>query len=105
MSESKKLVGSRVKRSEDPRLLTGNGSYVDDKQIPGLLHIALRRSDTPHARILHIDTDQAKGLPGVIAVYTAEDLDAVVNRFMPFQKWPTIIQLPSCLWPRVRCGL
>lgn len=79
MSESKKLVGSRVKRSEDPRLLTGNGSYVDDKQIPGLLHIALRRSDTPHARILHIDTDQAKGLPGVIAVYTAEDLDAVVK--------------------------
>jgi len=79
MSDSKKLVGSRVKRSEDPRLLTGFGSFVDDKQVPGLLHVAFRRSDTPHAKIRSIDLTAALSLPGVVAVYRAEDLEEFVK--------------------------
>ena len=79
MSDSKKLVGTRVKRSEDPRLLTGFGSFVDDKQVAGLLHVAFRRSDVPHANIRHIDASQALVMPGVVAVYTAQDLDAFVK--------------------------
>ena len=43
-----KLIGARVKRTEDPRLLTGLGSFVDDRQVPGVLHVAFRRSDHAH---------------------------------------------------------
>ena len=79
MSEAKKLVGARVKRSEDPRLLTGFGSFVDDKHFTGLLHVAFRRSDVPHANIRSIDATQALAMPGVVAVYTAQDLEALAK--------------------------
>ncbi len=73
-----KIVGARVKRTEDPRLLTGLGSYTDDRQVARVLHVAFRRSDQSHARILAIDCEAARTAPGVIAVLTAEDLaDAV----------------------------
>jgi xanthine dehydrogenase molybdopterin-binding subunit B len=76
-----KNVGARVKRTEDPRLLTGRGLYVDDRQIRGALHVAFRRSDHSHARILSINTAAARAVPGVAAVFTAEDLaDAVPVR-------------------------
>lgn len=68
------LVGARVLRTEDPRLLTGRGSFVDDRAVPGLLHVAFLRSDQPHARIAGIDCDAARQLPGVVAVLTAKDL-------------------------------
>ena len=76
-----KNVGAKVKRTEDPRLLTGRGTFVDDRQIRGALHVAFRRSDHSHARILSIDTAAARALPGVAAVFTAADLaDAVPVR-------------------------
>jgi aerobic carbon-monoxide dehydrogenase large subunit len=68
-----KIIGARVKRTEDPRLLTGHGRYVDDVQIPRLLHVAFRRSDHAHARIGAIDCAGARAAPGVVAVFTAED--------------------------------
>ena len=46
-----KLIGARIKRTEDPRLLTGRGAYTDDRQVPRVLHVAFRRSDQSHARI------------------------------------------------------
>ncbi|MFC3134771.1 xanthine dehydrogenase family protein molybdopterin-binding subunit, partial [Microbaculum marinum] len=67
-------VGSRVKRFEDPRLLSGRGSFTDDKAPPHALHVAFRRSDQSHARIVDIDTGAAAEMPGVVAVFTAEDL-------------------------------
>jgi aerobic carbon-monoxide dehydrogenase large subunit len=74
-----KNVGARVKRTEDPRLLSGSGSYVDDRQVKGMLHVAFRRSDHPHARIVSIETAAARAHPGVAAVLTAEDIaDTVV---------------------------
>jgi carbon-monoxide dehydrogenase large subunit len=68
-------LGSRVKRVEDPRLLTGRGQYVDDIDLPGALQAAVLRSPLPHARIRSIDTAQALALPGVHAVLTAADID------------------------------
>ncbi len=72
-----KIVGARVKRTEDPRLLTGVGSYTDDRQVPRLLHVAFKRSDHSHARIRSIDCAAARAAPGVVAVLTADDLAEV----------------------------
>jgi len=70
----KKYVGQRMTRSEDPRLLTGQALFVDDVEIPGMLHAAFLRSDYAHARIKSIDVSAARDRSGVVAVYTAEDL-------------------------------
>ena len=71
-----KLIGSRVQRLEDPRLLTGAGGFVDDIQLAHTLHVALVRSDHAHARILTIDVSAVEALPGVLGVYTADDFSA-----------------------------
>ena len=73
-----KSVGASVVRTEDPRLLAGQGKFVDDRNAPGLLHVAFRRSDHAHAVIGSIDCKAAKALPGVVAVLTAADLGAEV---------------------------
>ena len=69
-----KVIGKRIKRVEDPRLLTGGALFVDDINLPNMLHAAFYRSDYAHARIKSIDTSKAKEIPGVIGVYTAEDM-------------------------------
>lgn len=69
-----KWVGARVKRVEDPRFLTGEAKYLADLQSPGTVHAAFVRSPYAHARISRIDTTEARALPGVLAIYTAEDL-------------------------------
>ena len=74
-----KLIGARIKRTEDPRLLTGLGSFVDDRQLAGVLHVAFRRSDHAHARIRSIDTAAALTAPGVVAVFTAADFEKTVK--------------------------
>jgi len=61
-------------RTEDPRLLTGQALFVDDVQIHGMLHAAFLRSDYAHANIKSVDVSAARERPGVVAVYTAEDL-------------------------------
>lgn len=63
-----------MRRVEDERLITGRGRYAGDIKLDGLLHVAFARSPLPHARIESIDTDIAKKIPGVIAVWTADDL-------------------------------
>jgi aerobic carbon-monoxide dehydrogenase large subunit len=68
------LVGSRIKRREDPRLIIGRGTYVDDVQLPRMTYAAILRSPYAHARIRSINVDQAKALPGVVAVITGADL-------------------------------
>src|SRR3972149_10162454 len=73
-SVTKKLIGQRVLRNEDPRLLTGQAQFVDDVEIPGLLHAAFLRSDHAHARLLSMDVTAARQRPGVVAVFTAEDM-------------------------------
>lgn len=71
---SQKFVGQRIKRNEDPRLLTGQGRFIDDIEYPDMLYAAFLRSDYPHARINSIDVTEALKRPGVHAVFTAKDL-------------------------------
>ncbi|HWP71751.1 MAG TPA: hypothetical protein VNM36_11635, partial [Gemmatimonadaceae bacterium] len=70
----KRLVGARVLRNEDARLLTGRAVFVDDVHYPDMLHVAFLRSDHAHARLHGIDVTRARRRPGVVAVYTAADL-------------------------------
>lgn len=77
-----KLVGSRVKRVEDPRILTGRGRYVADVVVPNMAHAAFLRSPFPHAKITKIDTTAARALPGVVAVLTGKDLKKISNPMM-----------------------
>ncbi len=67
-------VGRSVLRSEDQRLLTGQGQFVDDIRLPGVAHLVLLRGPYAHARITRIDTVRARAMPGVIGVFTGEDL-------------------------------
>ncbi len=69
-----RFTGTRVTRVEDPRILTGGGLYIDDRQPHGLGHAAFVRSPFAHARVHSIDTAAARAHPGVIAVFTAADL-------------------------------
>lgn len=71
---AKKFVGERVKRTEDPRLISGLAHYIDDINLPGLLHVAFVRSMYAHARINSINKEAALALPGVVAVFTGEDM-------------------------------
>lgn len=66
--------GERIKRNEDPRLLTGQALYVDDVDLPGMLHVAFLRSPYAHAKIINIDVSLALQREKVVAVYTADDL-------------------------------
>src|SRR5256886_7692028 len=69
-----KLVGKRIKRTEDPRLIKGLAHYVDDVGLPGTLHVAFVRSLYAHARISGIDATEALKAPGVVAVYIGKDI-------------------------------
>ncbi len=68
------LMGARVKRKEDPRLITGTATYVGDLKLAGMHHVAFVRSPYAHARIGSIDTSAAAQIPGVVAVVTGQDL-------------------------------
>ena len=69
-----RYIGERITRNEDRRLLTGRALFVDDVELPQMLHAAFVRSPHAHARILRIDTAAARRREGVAAVYTAPDL-------------------------------
>ena len=70
---SARIFGSAIRRREDPRLLTGAGTFTDDIQLPGMVHAAMLRSPHAHARIKGIDTTAAKAAPGVLGVFTGTD--------------------------------
>ncbi|MGH2457397.1 MAG: xanthine dehydrogenase family protein molybdopterin-binding subunit, partial [Chloroflexota bacterium] len=72
-----KFTGARVRRREDPRLITGRATYVDDVQLAGCLHMAVLRSPYPNARIVSIDASVARGSPGVAAVIAGAEVKDV----------------------------
>jgi carbon-monoxide dehydrogenase large subunit len=74
MGDREPYVGRPVKRTEDPKLITGRGQYVDDITLPGLAHLAFLRSPHAHARVAALRTDAARSAPGVIKIATAGDL-------------------------------
>src|SRR4030088_399891 len=67
-------VGLPIRRTEDPRLLTGNGEYTADRKPDRALHVAFRRSEQPHADIVRVDATKARAAPGVVAVFTPGDV-------------------------------
>lgn len=69
-----KYFGQPIPRKEDPRLLTGQALFVNDIELPEMLHAAFLRSDYAHARVLSMDVSEARKRPGVVMVITAEDL-------------------------------
>jgi carbon-monoxide dehydrogenase large subunit len=75
VTASGSILGNPVKRTEDPRILRGEAGYFDDLEVDGLLHVAFVRSTMAHARIESVDTSEAASMPGVVAVYTADNLD------------------------------
>jgi aerobic carbon-monoxide dehydrogenase large subunit len=85
--EAKSWVGGGILRKEDPELLTGQGRYVDDIALPGMLWLAFVRSPVAHATIASIDTSAARQLPGVQAVFTGPELAEEWAAAMP------------CAWP------
>ncbi|MEK7701159.1 MAG: molybdopterin cofactor-binding domain-containing protein, partial [candidate division NC10 bacterium] len=72
-----RLFGKAIKRREDPRFITGRGTYVDDVKLPGMTYAAFVRSPHAHARIRAIDVAPAKAHPGVVAVFTGKDMTGV----------------------------
>ncbi len=89
-------IGKARRRKEDARLITGRTRWTDNLTLPGMLHLAVLRSPVAHARITSIDTSAAKQVPGVIDVYTADDLDPEGTIGMPCA-WPIT---PDMKWPR-----
>src|SRR5262245_16146057 len=72
-------VGNRVRRNEDARLLTGRAMFVDDVQLPGMLHVAFVRSVFAHGHLRGVDVSAARERAGVVAVYTAADLGSYLT--------------------------
>ena len=68
-----RYVGTSVKRVEDPRFIQGKGRYVANIQLPGMVHVAIKRSPEAHARITGMDTSVASAMDGVLAVFTGQD--------------------------------
>ena len=73
------LLGERIKRKEDPRLIQGRGHYVDDVKLDGMLHMAFARSVHAHARLKSVNVSAARAHPGVVAAYTGADLKGKVG--------------------------
>ncbi|HEY7350457.1 MAG TPA: aerobic carbon-monoxide dehydrogenase large subunit [Ktedonobacterales bacterium] len=94
-----KLLGEPIKRLEDPRLLKGQGQFVDDIHRPGMLHGAVLRSQHAHARIKRLDVSKARGLPGVQLVLTADDLGPAGGSL------PLLIPHPALTQPRTQRAL
>lgn len=84
------MIGTRIKRKEDPKLITGNGNFTDDIKLPGMLYAAFLRSAHAHARIKRIDVSQAVKHPGVVAIYTGGDLAGRMKSV------PTSWYVPGC---------
>jgi aerobic carbon-monoxide dehydrogenase large subunit len=97
-------VGASVRRREDPRLLTGQGRFVDDIHLPGMLHAQFVRADIAHGAITRIDLSAALRVPGVVAAFTAADLavgDIVAVLERPAEEF-TLTTMPVLARDRVR---
>src|SRR6267143_432613 len=88
-------MGHSMKRKEDPRFIRGRGNYVDDVQLPGMLHMDIVRSPFAHAKIKSINADKAMKVPGVLAVITGETLAKYNLHWMPTLMSDTQMVLPT----------
>src|SRR5882724_6481363 len=88
-------MGHSMKRKEDPRFIRGKGNYVDDIQLPGMLHMDIVRSPYAHAKIRSINAERALKIPGVLAVITGETLAKYNLHWMPTLMSDTQMVLPT----------
>src|SRR5262249_42550497 len=88
-------MGHAMKRKEDPRFIRGQGHYVDDIQVPGMLYMDIVRSPYAHARIKSINSERALKIPGVLAVITGETLAQYKLHWMPTISSDTQMVLPT----------
>jgi carbon-monoxide dehydrogenase large subunit len=77
------MIGAKIHRREDPRLVSGEGRYIDDFTRPGTVYLSVVRSPYAHARIKSIDITAATKAPGVVAIYTHKDFAKVISGTMP----------------------
>src|SRR6266852_6474914 len=91
---SERLFGANVRRREDPRLVTGQGQYVGDVALPGMLHVAVARSPHAHARIVRIDADAARRSAGVVRVLRPADVSA--HERLPLRVPHSSLVNPAC---------
>ncbi len=97
-----KWVGQSLRRKEDPRLITGRATYVDDITLPGQLWAAIVRSPEAHANVVSIDASAALAIPGIRAVYTGEDLSDLLAP-LPMAWGPPGVEIKTPeRWPLVR---
>ncbi|TMC22749.1 MAG: xanthine dehydrogenase family protein molybdopterin-binding subunit, partial [Chloroflexi bacterium] len=94
-----RIFGAPISRQEDQRFLTGSATYVDDIQLPDMLHAAILRSPHAHALIRAIDTSEAVQLAGVVAVWTHADLGVAANPL------PLLIPHPALTHPHTQYAL
>jgi carbon-monoxide dehydrogenase large subunit len=88
-------MGHSMKRKEDPRFIRGQGNYIDDVVLPGMLYMDIVRSPFAHAKIVKIDTSRAMKVPGVLAVITGETLAQYKLHWMPTLMSDTQMVLPT----------
>jgi aerobic carbon-monoxide dehydrogenase large subunit len=100
MATSGSILGNPVRRREDPGILNGSTEYFDDLKIAGMAHVAFVRSTIAHAVLEGIDTSDAVSMPGVLAVYTADDLDLPDSH--GFMMLPPTMNRPPLARGRVR---
>ncbi len=87
MATAEKYIGSTVLRKEDPDLLTGQASFIDNQTMPGMVWMYVARTPYAHAKINRVDVSRAIEMPGVVAAYTGADLQAEFGGPLPFV-WP-----------------
>src|SRR6184192_159737 len=99
-------VGARLKRLDDPRLLTGRGRYVDDITLPRMVHVAFVRSPHAHATVERVDVDAARKSPGLVAILTGADTARLCKPYrgilQHYRGMKTGAMLPLAI-ERVRC--
>src|ERR1700753_796663 len=88
-NEERPIGFGRLKRKEDARFIRGEGKYLDDIRLPGMLHGAILRSPYAHAKINSIDTSRALAHPDVVAVMTAKELETLGLAWMPTISYDT----------------
>ncbi|MET7997281.1 xanthine dehydrogenase family protein molybdopterin-binding subunit [Amycolatopsis sp. NPDC005232] len=93
------MIGRRLERREDERLLTGHGGYLDDLDLPDALAAAFLRSPHAHAKILSFDATEALALPGVIAVFSGADLMEIQKPLAPKVQHPQLRDYPRLPMP------
>jgi carbon-monoxide dehydrogenase large subunit len=85
-----RYIGASIRRKEDTRLLTGHGHFVDDIDLPGMLHMAVYRAPHAHARLRSLDLSGARASDGVVAAWSYDDIAALARPFPMFLSHPSL---------------